>query len=117
MSEEIMLHNYIPNYVEPTPEEIAQHQVENASRVAEFEARNQRIVDIYTRLGGPKHMDLDERCNVYYGVEGSQPIVAIQGEDTDDYMELYPVAALKLLAWLEQERDMLEELAKEQESE
>lgn len=117
MSEEIMLHNYIPNYTEPTPEEIAQHQVENASRVAEIEAQNQRIDDILTRLGGLKPMDLDERYNVAYSIDCYRPTISIQGEYSDDYVGLSPIAALKLLAWLEQERDLLEELAKEQERE
>jgi hypothetical protein len=109
-----MLHNYIPNYVEPTSEEIAQHQAENAARLAEIEKRNQRVTDILTRLGGLKPMDLDERYNVAYSIDCFQPKISIQGEDSDDYVGLSPSAALKLLAWLEQERAILEELAKEQ---
>ena len=109
-----MLHDYIPNYREPTPEEIAQHQAENASRLAEIEKRNQRLTDILDRLGGHKTTDLDERCNVAYYIDCFRAIVGIQGEDSEDYVGLNPRAALKLLAWLEQERDNLEAWAKDE---
>ena len=107
-----MLHDYIPNYVEPTPEEIAQHQAENASRLAEIETRNQRITDILDRLGGHKTTELDSLYTVFYCIDSFRTEVGIEYEGKDEYVGLNPRAALKLLAWLEQERETLEEWAK-----
>lgn len=130
MSAVFRLQDFI-SYVEPTPEEIAQRQAEIKALVQEQEAiaqkreaqwacrdaMNERVGGRYRALSDDK----ESSASVEYGTFSYPDRLTIHiegkfGTEFEDSADLDLKEALALLKWLEQEREMIEQLAKEHEA-
>ncbi len=109
----------LPFYVEPTQE---QRAVWEAEKLADLQAQETRWKITHERflfVGGDHHTYLgDADYSVSYYVDEEGTYLHIEGDtngvDMEDMVSLTPKHALALLAWLEEQKATLEELAKEQ---
>jgi hypothetical protein len=116
----IPLHLYSQTPPGLSEEELERRRARIAEQMAAFtresEARRAQEQATIERIGGLKTTTLGDDVEVEYHMFHEDVCVVLDSKNAMDVIIMGPQEALSLLAWLEQEKSMLEQLAKEQEA-
>jgi hypothetical protein len=116
----IPLHLYSQTPPGLSEEELERRRARIADQMAAFARKSEAMFAqeraTRERIGGVKTTTLGHDVEVEYYVFREDVRVVLDSVNATDVICMTPQEALSLLAWLEQEKSMLEQLAKEQEA-